>query len=169
MSKKIDSRMMDRAVALLFDNEVIRNGRVSSHSQLERWIVEELKMYSAPSSAKALQLVLLDLRDIKFEIEDGGIDAEIEAEVRLRTEYTTYDFHKEDTGGGCTSLTRHNSDSKSYVMVTIADSCDAPDNLLDRVSMGMYDGGGNLLFDETYISSFEMFGSDLFKWIISTQ
>jgi hypothetical protein len=170
MSREINSKVMKRAVEALFNNEVERNGTVSSHSQLERWIVGELKMYSNPVSLKALQMVLKDLRGIDFDISDpeSDVDADVANEVRLRADYKRFGFFKEDTGGGCTSMTRNSNENNSYVMVTECGSPDAPDNLLVEVTMGLYDGGGNLLVDNNYVSSFEMFNSDFFKWIVES-
>jgi hypothetical protein len=172
MGREIDSKMMKRAVEVLFNHEIARNEKVSSHSQLERWIVSELALYSNPVSVKALQMALKDLRGIDFDISEptkDDVDFEVEAEIRLRSEYKRFGFYREDTGGGCTSMTRNSNEANGYVMVTIANSCDAPDDLLSTVNFGLYDGGGNLLFDECYASSFEMFKSDLFKWVVETQ
>ena len=40
--------MMREAVESAFDFEVNRNGKVSTHSQLERWIVQELAKTNNP-------------------------------------------------------------------------------------------------------------------------
>jgi len=169
MAKKIDSKMMKRAVSELFNHEIGRNSKVSSHSQLERWIVEELKMYSNPVSAKALQLVMQELRNIDFNTDEPEINSQAEAESRLREEYNRYGFSSQGTGGGCTALSRNQTGSPSELLVTSEGSGNAPDNLLDAVELGLYDGSGNLLISERYVSSFEMFGSDWFKWLVETQ
>jgi len=167
MSKKISSVMMKRAVETLFNYEIERNGKVSSHSQLERWIVQELTNYSAPNTARALQLVLQDIRNIEFSItDDGSVDVAVEAEHRLRTEYRKFGFFVEDTGGGCSALSKNCHKGDYSVMVTTTEGVDAPIDLLEPVLMGLYDGGGNMLTHETFASSFEMYASGFFKWLV---
>jgi hypothetical protein len=159
----ITSRMMKRAVSELFDYEVIRNGKVSSHSQLERWLVTELSAYQPQNSAKCLQLILKEIRNIDFDIHDDT-DVDIDVKIdRLRDAYGAQGFSHGGTGGGCTAFTKMFSDGE--MMVTDAEGADVPAGLSEPVTCGIYDGGGNVIDSKTFDNTHDLLSSYWFQWM----
>jgi hypothetical protein len=170
MSKKIDSKMMKRAVETLFDYEIMRNGKVSSHSQLERWIISELNGCQPKDSAKALQICLKDMRNIHFEINEPNVDDEVET---IQQYYTNHDFHLFDIDGNLKSVAfRKNLDgddengSEYYVLVTEASGIDIPATIFEPVTFGLYDYDDTCIWSNNYESSVEMFQNKHINFII---
>jgi hypothetical protein len=158
--------MMKRAVESLFNNEVYRNCKVSSHSQLERWIIEELKQYSPSDSAMALQKIMYEIRGINFDIDEpkeNDIDAEVGNLVRR---YLDYGLHMSDTGGGCTAFRWSNEDGSHYALVTTEGGCDVPSSLDDPVQFGFYNESDDMLYHKEFKTSIDMFSDRLITYLI---
>jgi hypothetical protein len=167
MSRKIDSEMMKRAVEQLFNHEVANNGKCSSHSQLERWIIEELKAYTPSDSPVSLKMVLMDIRRLSFEIDVKTNDDDDVKEVPLAqliaTWYDCHGFKLVGTGGGCDAFQKM-FDDDSYLMVTERGGCNIPVHSTAPVSLGMYvDDNPDTIFYKEFDSSNQMFEDEIFK------
>jgi hypothetical protein len=161
MGKLITSDIMKGAVQQLFDHEVERNGRCSSHSQLERWIIEELKNHSGPNTVLALTNVLLDTRGIIIDMGDVEDDLAVVmiryGDYGLYTGYITNDHQ----------AFRLTSGEGDYCLVTTPDVDDIPATMDDPVVFDLYSVGGSLLFHKKFESSTELFSDKHITYILS--
>lgn len=163
MSKKINSEMMKRAVSVLFDHEVARNERVSSHSQLERWIIEELKVYTPRDSALALQKIMYETRGIEFDIDPKiNIDDEVQS---LEEYYSAKGFSLYDTGGNCVAF-RVECYGDYYALVTEQSGAEIPTSIFEAVEFGLYNEGHELIFSEKFRTSIDLFQNKHINFII---
>lgn len=156
MVREIDSEMMKRAVGQLFNHELEKNGKVSSHSQLERWIIKELEPYFNSVSAVALQRVLKEIRDIDFKIEVSGQLKCDKDRVTLNGRYADHNMFISDTGSNLVAF-RYSADDDHYALVTTEDGDDVPENLQESIQFGLYSADNDLLFHKKFESSIEMF------------
>ncbi len=163
MSRKIDSKMMKRAVELAFNYELNRNSKVSSHSQLERWVIKTLNdMYQPKDTAYALKLVMDDLFGIDFDTEGNEL---ADKDQVVNDRYSEYDFALEHTGGNCTAYVSRRVNMQLWV--TELDGCNVPETLGDKVSLGVYDGEGDgVMGVKHFENTSQMMESDWFQWLI---
>jgi hypothetical protein len=166
MREKIYSKMMKRAVGQLFDYEVERNGAVSSHSQLERWIISKLKNYTPCDCPKSLQWVMSEIRGIEFDIDAPTSDDDVKevpvGEV-MASWYGTHGFVDSSTGGGCDAYMKVFEDD-SHMMVTELGGCNIPAHSMQPISLGFYaDDNPDPIFYREYESSHKMFNDEMFK------
>jgi hypothetical protein len=163
MSKLIDSELMKGAVAELFNHELKANGKVSSHSQLERWIIKELDNYSPKNTVLALTLCLREMRGIELDM--GDVDDDV---ALLKARYAEWSMYIADTGGGGMAFrfAPNDADDDHYALVTIQEGIDVPANLSEPVQFGWYNGHGDLLYHQEYVSSYGMFSDGFIKYML---
>lgn len=56
-------------------------------------------------------------------------------------------FSEVMTGGNCTAFQIDFNDDSTYLMVTVADDCSAPDYLTDPVCVGLHDENGMIIYE----------------------
>lgn len=160
----ITSQLMKRAVQDAFNHQVKKNGKVSSHSQLERWIIQELNRFQPCDSAKSLEILMHDLFSIDFDIQPN-VDEQVELDLIVHKAYNVYGFARSGTGGGCEAFTKDFDDAE--IVVTCSEGCSVPETLTEPVLVGIQDGGGNSIEHKCYSSSNELLGSDWFQFMIN--
>lgn len=162
MSKKIDSDIMKSAVEQLFNHEVEQNGKVSSHSQLERWIIEELKSYRPSDTVLALTMCLRSMRGIELNMGDVDDDTEL-----LRAMYANHNMYTADTGGNSVAFRYDNQKNSNYALVTIEDGLDIPASLHEPIQFGLYNEDDDILYQNWFKTSIHMFEDKLITYILS--
>jgi hypothetical protein len=164
MTRQIDSKMMKRAVSQLFDHEVKVHSKCSSHSEIERWIIEGLAPYFDSSSAEALKSLLRESRDLHFDIEnDGTVD--IECKI-LKSTYLEHGLHKYDTGYNTTAFRYLTDDECHYVLVTTQDSIGIPANMNVPVTVWLYDDENDRLFVQNFDNSYDLFSDGHINYLL---
>ncbi len=160
MEQKLDSNMMKKAVEVLWNHELKRNNKVSSHSQLERWIVTELTKYVHTSVG--LRQVMKDIRDIDFDIYTPiPANVPMTSVDVLKAWYGDHGFHHVSTGGASDGFQKTFEDDSS-LLVTEQNGCNIPEKSTDSVSFGMYDENGNQIYHANFANSCELFDDKMF-------
>jgi hypothetical protein len=143
---------MKGAIQQLFDHEVERNGRCSSHSQLERWVIEELKHHSPSNTVLALTKVLYDTRGIIIDMGDVEDDMAI-----LKSGYADHNLLSDRMGGGFNAFKCLTGDDGHYCLVTTQGGNGIPASMDEPVAFGLYNKDDELLFCKESDSSIELF------------
>jgi len=157
----ITSDIMKGAVEQLFNHEVERNGKCSSHSQLERWIIEEMKLFTPSNTVFGLRKVLKDMRGIDLEID---LDDDLEV---MTEEFGKHNMYVTDTGGGCQAFRTETIAGEHYQLVTVDDGSDIPCDMNVPVCFGMYTMEDELIFSEHYTSAISMFQDKHIVYLLS--
>ena len=164
----ITSDKMKQAVSEAFGSERERNGKLSSHSLLERRIIEELSKHQKPDQMMTLRLVMGDLFGINFHKEDVDDDLE---NTRLR--YAGFNMYPHDIGGGALAFRyekdlafKHEKDINNYALVTTEEGCDIPASLHEPVRFCLYNEDGDVIHHQEFKSSFDMFEDKLINHIL---
>jgi hypothetical protein len=150
MSTIITSKVMKGAVEQLFDHECKKHDKCSSHSQLERWIIEELKLFIPSNTVFGLQKVLQGMGVVL----DVDLDNDLEV---MQAEYKKHDLFQVDTGGGCQAYRTETVEGDNHMLVTTDDGSDIPEDMNVPVCFGLYGNNDELIWSEHYSSSVEMF------------
>jgi hypothetical protein len=163
MSKLITSDIMKGAIQQLFDHEVERNGRCSSHSQLERWVIEELKHHSPSNTVLALTKVLYDTRGIIIDMGDVDDDMEI-----LKSRYAEYGLHLRMVGGVPSAFKYYSpNDDSHHCLVTTQEGDDIPASMNEPVTFELYNQAEDLLFYQEFEDSVSLFSDKHITYMLS--
>ncbi len=155
---------LKKAVTLAWHHEFDREGNdISSHSQLERWIIQELKKYQFPCRFTTLRRVITELFNIDMLKHIGAnIDKQVEDIV---SHFAKFGIHHGTTGGGCTAFMM-DIENNASIMITLEDGGDAPDDMLEPVVIGVYNSEGNIVDTKHYPNTFALTMSDWFRWLL---